>query len=280
MRKINKNIIPITKNKLTKNEEHLKDFFNTYKFHKYTLSQLELSKLAFVSEATISRFVKKLDLKNYREFSIWFNNKLIEFHNKYKIIKQDDNPISLQNLIYSYKYIFEDMIANINFQILDKLSKQILLSKKIVIFGMGSSSRVAIELASNLDRMNINATTSTDFHTFVPLIGSANKTTLFIFISNNFENKELRWAVKKLVNKAELAIITSKELSVYENKWFNYMIKYSKMNNDFFGVPLSNKQGQWIIIDIIISLIFEKIKNEDRENFVAGMKLLKEWENT
>lgn len=276
-KKNNKNIIPMSEHKLTKSEEYLKVFLDTYPKDTYKLSQKELSEEAFVSEPTISRFVRKHGFKNYREFAIWFNNEVVEFNKKYKRIAKDDNAISIQNLIYSYKYIFEDMTDKLDFDTLEKLANRINKSKKVVVFGLGSSMRAASEVSFNLSRLGVHAITPTDFHSFIPSIGPADKDTLFIFISNNFENKEIRWSVQRLAGKAKVAIITSKELSRFESNWFDYYIKYSKMNNEFFGIPLSNKQGQWLIIDIIFALVFQKVSPATRANFIKGMKALKEW---
>lgn len=275
--KVKKPIIFITGKKLTYSEELIIDFINSHKGNVFNFSQKELAKKTFTSEPTISRLIKKLNYKNYKDFLIKINYLISNMNKKYPIYKEDNNIHIAKNIINSHLYAVADGMDINVINNLEQLSERIIKQKGfLLIFGIGSSNRVAQELTTNFQRIRIRCISDSDFHRMLPIVNSANKNDTLILFSNKALNKEIAFITKVAMNNGVYVVLitTNGNPMVRPSK----IIHYKRIHADSYEVPVSSKTIQNIMGDVLFRMTLSKKPSLKRE-LRKSLKILDDWTN-
>lgn len=102
----------------------------------------------YVSEASLSRFSKKLGFSGYREFVFSFNANMKEN-------KRLDQLTSFS--IHKYQEVLEQTYQIVDNNQIIRIAKLLDSKKRVFIYGIGSSGLVAKEFASRLIRLGLDA---------------------------------------------------------------------------------------------------------------------------
>lgn len=124
----------------------------------------ELSKATGVSKATISRFCRRLGYANYRDFSLALAQEATANYSRInEDIKRGDSieDIAVAVLHTEHKALDEtlEMLRNID---LEALGDLILQAKRVMIFAVGGSACVAMDLYHKLCRLGISCAMQLD----------------------------------------------------------------------------------------------------------------------
>jgi Transcriptional regulators len=115
-----------------------------------------LAKSTQVSNATITRFVKKMNCHDFYEFKLQLANDLAK---KEPTIKPD----SISSEVYNfYNNVLDSTAQRIDPDQLKKVVNLISNGQRIYLFGIGSSGYTASEMTQRLLRMGISAFAMTD----------------------------------------------------------------------------------------------------------------------
>ena len=274
--KFNKPIIFVAGKKLTYSEELIIKFINSLEINVFDFSQKELAKETFTSEATISRLIKKLNYKNYKDFVIKINHVISDINKKYPLYKEDNKINIAKNIINSHLYAVSDGMDINVINSLNNLAEKILNNQKgfLFIFGLGSSNRAAKELTTNFQRVRIRCLSDSDFHRMLPIVNSANSNDILILFSNNALNKEIAFITKVAMNNGtNVFLITTNGNPIVKP---TEIIHYKRIHADSYEIPVSSKTIQNIISDVLFRMVLSK-KPSLKMELKKSLKILDNW---
>ncbi|WP_338991566.1 SIS domain-containing protein [Spiroplasma endosymbiont of Seladonia tumulorum] len=139
----------------------------------------------------------------------------------YEKIKQIKSSFNFQyndnlpNLIQKIKninlYSIFETINNLNLLELENIINCIFTSKRIFVFGVGSSSVICSELNDSLIKLGFNSYTSQDFHGQLLFLNSFNDNDLLILFSKSGRTREILELLKlSRKNNIKTVLVTTK----------------------------------------------------------------------
>ncbi|MDW2891560.1 MurR/RpiR family transcriptional regulator [Mesomycoplasma ovipneumoniae] len=242
--------------------------------------QSNLKSLANKTQSSItliSNLAKKLSFSSFKEmqfhvYYLFLNSAQIS--NKVKNQqKTDKNKLIIEQL---YKYYHNSLVQTLELVDLEKIqdfARKIIESKKIFIYGAGSSSIGASELAINLQKLGLNSVSFRDFHNF--LLVSVQSQALKILFSKSCKTKEINFVLKKFIeNNDNFIVITAKKQIDIPNK---NLIFYQTLEQKNRFISISSKINQQFISDVIFFSVANLISEQYEENYKKNLEILKEW---
>lgn len=256
MEEYHKSVVPIIESNyenLTNVEKTIADFFITNK-KQMDFSSKSISNFLFVSEASLSRFAKKLGFIGYREFVYRYQDAFME--------KEVITEEYMKEVLNTYQELLNKTYNLINSQQIRNVTKRIAKKKRVFIYGMGSSGLAAREFEMRFIRIGVDVEAITDSHLLMLNSGRITKDCLVIGISISGKTKEVISAMGEAAKKgADVILITSTNNSVYSSM-FDEVLLMSVKGNLEYGNVISPQFPVLIIIDIIYADFIE----EDRKN--------------
>lgn len=180
-------------------EKTIADYFINNKEHQ-KLSAKVVAQQLFVSEASLSRFSKKCGYKGFREFIFEYEKNISKY-----------NKEEISNLVINtYQDLLDSCHKIIDQKKMKKISQLLSKSKKVCVFGMGSSGIVAEEIHLRFMRLGLNIEAVHDSHRIKMLSSLANKESVIIAISLSGTTKEILQGISiAKSNGAKIIMITS-----------------------------------------------------------------------
>ena len=208
-------------------------------------SSKNISRLLYVSEATLSRFAKKCGYKGYREF-IFSYEKDLEFE-RASADKEKDVGLFTRKVQNSYQNLLQE-----SFQMLDE--KQI---RRIAgVYGIGSSGYVAQEFQLRFMRIGLDVVAITDSQMMQMSAALVEKDMLVIAISLSGKTKEIIDSIK-IAKKREAAVIfiTAKP-EVEVASLCDEVLRVAALKNLDAGTKISPQFSILVMIDVLYSYYF------------------------
>lgn len=248
MKKYQKSIVPHIESlydNFTPSEKIIADFF-IRNSEEVDISSKNLSKMLFVSEASISRFAKKCGFDGYRQFAFI-----------YKQSFQESTPnitaSYTRQVLDTYQELLNKSYALIDEKQMKRVVDIISSKKKIYIYGIGSSGLVAQEMKLRLMRLGVNVEAISDSHIMKMNSVLIDEDCLVIGISVSGNTKEVTNSLKEASNRgASVVLITSKQdedMKTYCDEMFFIAIKEHLEN----GKAISPQFPVLVIVDILYS---------------------------
>ncbi len=149
------------------------------------ISISELAEKSSSSEATIVRFSKKLGFSGFQDFKISFASYSAAEPTNPNISKSD-RCIDIFSKVANDIYVSLEKTKNsIDKDAFENASEAIANARRVVIFGLGSSSSVALDAAHKFMRTGINAMSYSDNHLQVIAASQLSKKDVAIGISHS-----------------------------------------------------------------------------------------------
>lgn len=210
----------------------------------YEMSIKELSLKLNVTEYSINKFCKKLNIDN--------------FDNLLSIIKE----ISESSSIYSNHIFknsiekFSNFISKLNESQITKICELILKYKYPLILFCNNSKNIAQYLEQNLNYLNIKSklTSSTK------QVAKQKDIDLIIYISNNNDEKIINSTLKSIQNKTIITISNTIIKEAHDNSSIFIYIDDNKLFKNF---STSCNSMYFILLDLIISKLIELINSKN-----------------
>lgn len=185
----------------TDSEKKIADYF-IFNNDKKDFSATKITKELFISNATLTRFSKKCGFKGYREFIFEYEKSLVENYTKSKNLTQKVFNTYDDILRKGYSLIDDDQII--------RICNLIINSKKIYVYGIGSSGVVAREFKIRFMRLGVNVEYIVDEHIMKMNEAIVDENSLVIGITLSAKKGIIRESLKVAKNKkAKTVIITS-----------------------------------------------------------------------
>jgi len=175
-----------------------------------TMGIEELASQLDVSKSTISRFVKKIGCKNFVDFRLQFINTEDPVDVTGVQGQFDEEKQTSVEIYHLYQHVITQTQEKMNQVDIEKLVKWIAESRRVFIYGLGSSGYTTEEFGQRLIRMGIQTVTATESHMMLITSNIMNRDDLVIGISNSGNTIEVNRALMNAKKSgAKTAAITS-----------------------------------------------------------------------
>lgn len=145
-----------------------------------------------VSDATIFRFCKKINLKGFQELKITLATELAEgLDNNYgneQITKNDTEQTIINKVFKANITALSDTLVSVDSKLIEKASDAILSSDQIVFYGNGGSGIVAMDAHHKFLRTGLKVSVYTDSHLQLMSLAQLTKNDAIVIISHSGSN--------------------------------------------------------------------------------------------
>ncbi|MDY3196571.1 MAG: MurR/RpiR family transcriptional regulator [Paracholeplasma sp.] len=228
--------------------------------HKEDLKDFGIEKIAeaaYTSPASVVRMCKKLGYKGFKDFKIDFilaNAKVeipegSEYSDVILTKKFNTGKTAIENNIR----VLEDTLKLYNEEVVEEAAQVIMNSRKILIFGKGSSYIVCKDLEMKLRRINKFAIAQGESHEQLIDASFINQRDVIIFISNSGKTKEIiSAALLAKENKAKIIAITKLGTSILADL-ADICIYTSSLESEFRSAAMTSRISQLAVVDALFS---------------------------
>ena len=239
--------------KMTAVERSVADFFIGNK-DDMDFSSKNISRVLYVSEATLSRFSQKCGYKGYREFIFSYERDL-KFEQKSEGTEKDVGLFAhrVQN---SYQKLLQE-----NFRILDeeqvrRVAGMLNVSKRVLIFGIGNSGYAAEEFQLRFMRIGMDVNAVTDSHMMKIGAALAGEETLVIAITLSGETAEVLESIRIAKSRGASIICITAVSGSSVAKESQEVIQVAALKNLDTGTKISPQFSILAIMDVLYSYYF------------------------
>lgn len=216
-----------------------------------TMNISTLAKMVNVSNATITRFVKKMNCHDFYDLKL----KLASSDSKQT---KEITKGSIADEVFSfYKDVLGDTAEKIDQAELNQVVKLISNCRRIYVFGIGSSGYTAQEMAQRLIRMGITAYPMTESHIMYITSGIIQKDDVILALSSSGNTNDLNEAAELAQkNHAKVIAITGVKTSpLFNLADYPILVK----NSDFIDNThfINSQFAMTYVLDIITTLLLE-----------------------
>ncbi|MGL5123134.1 MAG: MurR/RpiR family transcriptional regulator [Fusobacteriaceae bacterium] len=236
-------------NTFSQKEKKIADYILTHKNDIKNVSITNLSKLIGISTSTITRFSKKIKCESFVQMKMKLN------------VESVNRPVKKENIfsaVYDYySEVIEKTNKLINKNLILKITEKIKKSKKIYIYGVGSSGLTAQEFMQRLLRMGFNVSSISDSHMMIINSAILSKDDLVIGISISGETKEiinsLRIAQKNYAYTIGITAFPNSSIKNYSQDLIVICASNLICKKDFINAQFSSMY----LIDLISTILLE-----------------------
>ena len=242
---------------LSKAEKKVADYIINSPDQVIYLSVAELAQNSGVSDPTVVRTCQKIGLSGYQELKVTLAQDIVSpLQSIHEEILEDDSIKTVidkvfQSTIHALTYT-RDILRDQN---LEAAAQAIMEAHKIIIFGLGNSHAIAVDLQHKLMRLGCNATAYTDPHMAAIAAAYVGEGDVVFAISHSGSSKDT-------VENARLAKENGATLIGLSNIGTTPLSKIADINlhtasreTRYRIVALSSRIAQIAIIDAIYTLI-------------------------
>lgn len=217
-------------------------------------SAKRISALLYVSDATLSRFAKKCGYKGYREFIFAYERDLKEEVDN--SVREKDISMFTQKVQNSYQRLLQE-----NFRILDenqirRIAGLLNSSKRVFVYGMGSSGNVAEEFQLRFMRIGLDVTAVTDSQMIQMSAALVEEGMLVIAVSLSGTTKEIVESIRIAKSRnAKVIFITANPRPEISGRC-DEVLRVAYLKNLDTGTKISPQFSILVMIDILYSYYF------------------------
>ncbi|MBQ3088148.1 MAG: MurR/RpiR family transcriptional regulator [Clostridia bacterium] len=243
--------IKLLYDKMGKAEKRIADWIFENPGKIISLSIVELAEQCECGEATIVRFAKRLRLNGFQElkFSLASENGGSPASNH---ITESDSAFEIYQKVCNDIYLsLEKTKSSLKENLLGEAAEKICKANKIVIFGLGNSSAIAIDASHKFMRAGLNAISYTDNHMQVIAASHLKENDVAIGISHSGSSKDVVEALKiaKEHNATTIAITNSGKSPILRQS--DIVLSTASEETRYNILALNSRIAQLAIIDTL-----------------------------
>lgn len=226
---------------------------------------VELASLSGVSEATVSRFCRKCNMKSFHHLKITLAKEIVEDDENNISVSSDvsENNIkgSLQNILANKIEEIKQTIFSINEIELSKILEVLKKANSVQFVAVGNTIPVALDGTYKFNQIGIPAVSNTIWETQLAYTYNLKKEDVVIIISNSGASKRL-FTIAKVANEigATTISITNNENSPIA-KITTYHIKTATREKLFLDEYYFSRISAFVVIEILY--LFLTVGKED-----------------
>ncbi len=256
--------IKLLYDKMGKAEKKVADWIFSNPGKIISLSIVELAELCKCSEATIVRFSKRLGLSGYQELKISLASEsgdpIVSTH-----ISSTDTAFEIyQKVCNDIYFSLEKTKKSLDPKKIQEAAGKLESAKKVVIFGLGNSSPIALDASHKLMRAGLNAIAYTDNHMQVIAASHLSENDIAIGISHSGSSKDIIDALKVAKEHGATTIAITNEGKSPILKQSDIVLATSSDETKYNILALNSRIAQLAIID---TLYFHIVFNRSEASF-------------
>lgn len=256
-------MLPLIESKyeeLTESEKIIADYFlNT---EDEDLSSKTVSSKLYVSESALTRFAKRLGLSGYREF-IYFLNRNRD--------NQADSIVCRKSPVFdTYEEILKKTYNLYDEEKCKTLTQYILNSKRIYIYGVGSSGYLAEEFAHRLIRLGLDAEAVINTHEILLNQVRIKDNDFIMGISYSGKSIEVIEALKSGAEKKAKTALLVANYSEILDEYFDIIILLAHKQNLEYSNIISPQFPAMILLDTLFKDLYDK-RQESGEVYMESV---------
>lgn len=269
-------------NSLTKSEQKVADVILSDNEKIIYSTITDFSEICDVSDATVLRFCRSIGFKGYQSFKL---DLAIEIANLKNEVKQEEHSEITsgdtiegiaRKTISNNTFAINETMSLLDLKALDRAVDLIVHSKKIIFFGSGLSQITAQDAVYKLMVIGIDVSTFADNHIQLMQASLLSSSDVAIGISFSGSTKDT-YEVLKTAKKAGAKIISiTHHAKSPITKISDIVLIHGSKEGPLEGGLLSSKMSQLIVIDILYSVIFGRIKEIANYKKEVTLKALSE----
>jgi len=237
--------------KMGKAEKRIADWIFENPGKIISLSIVELAEQCGCGEATIVRFAKRLKLNGFQElkYSLAAENggspartNITESDSAFEIYQKVCNDIYLS---------LEKTKSSLKEELIGEAAEKICKADKIVVFGLGNSSAIAIDASHKFLRAGLNAIAYTDNHMQMIAASHLGENDIAIGVSHSGSSKDIVEALKvaKDHNATTIAITNSGKSPILKQS--DIVLSTASEETQYSILALNSRIAQLAIIDTL-----------------------------
>lgn len=271
-----KQTIEAAYDKMTEVERSIADFFvsNT---EKRNFSSRSISKMLYVSEATLSRFAQKCGYKGYRELIFSYERDL-ESEKKYVGSEQGISMVT-KKVRNTYQALLEKEFEILDESQIRRVAGMMNTSDKVLVCGMGSSGYAAEDLSFRFMRIGLDISAVTDSQIMKISATFADEKTMVIAVSLSGETAEVVECARIAREKgAQVICITAAPESALAKECME-VLRVATCKNLDTGLKISPQFSILAVADVIFSYYFENDSYFKTQQYRATLQAIRgKWE--
>ncbi|EMJ6826284.1 TPA: MurR/RpiR family transcriptional regulator [Clostridioides difficile] len=243
----------------------------------------QIAKESKIGEATITRFVKKMNFNGLQDFKVTLAQEISTINKKNIINKniQNDEPAldTAKKLLSSNVTTLENTVEIINSKDVHDCARLIINAKKVYFIGIGYSGIIAQDSNYKFMRIGLNCVSFDSSHTMIMMSSIMEEGDLIIAISHSGETEEIIKTVKLArANNTKIISITenkNSELKDISDVHLSYVSGETVLETG----SISSKLAQFFIIDLVYTQVVKELSNEAIERKIKTTNAIKLFKN-
>lgn len=241
----------------TQVEKVIADYFLTENIQDF--SSKSVAKKLYVSEASLSRFAKKMGFSGYREFVFSFNSNLKEN-------KRLDQLTEFA--IYKYQEVLERTYKIVDNSQMIRITNMLNSSKRVFVYGIGSSALAASEFCLRFIRLGLDVEALNSSDKIRLNTTRISSDSLVIGISVSGRNKEVLEGLRLAHEKGATTILLTSNLVEGNDKITNEIVLLAHLKN----ITVSHIISPQIPVLIMIDVIYTHYLNHNQSDKLESLK--------
>lgn len=244
MRTYNQSVLPLIEmaySKLTPLEKRVADYFMN-QVNDENLSSKAVSQRLYVSEASLSRFAKKVGFKGYRQF-------VYAYQDSQQVVK--DLDVLTKQVLNFYQKVLEKTYSLIDNDQMVRVAKMLDEYKRIYLYGIGSSGVVGREFKLRFMRLGLDVDYLVEAHSIRMNITRIDENSLVFGISVSGQTSEVIDGLKAAKEKGAKTVMLSAYNRYKYRDYYDEFILMSGLKNLAVSDKISPQIPALIMIDIL-----------------------------
>lgn len=172
------------------------------------MSTQQLAKNAQVSSATISRFCKSVGTKGFPDLKILLSAEMATVDTIQQEIKPTDSLDTIkQQLTLRINNVLVETESLVENEAIASTTKLIKNAEDLVVYGLGASQVVAMDLTQKFIRLGKSVLETQDIHLIISSLVAKPKNKVVVLISNSGEKKESN-TIASVCNELSIPVIS------------------------------------------------------------------------
>ncbi len=243
--------IKLKYDKLGKTEKRIAEWIFENPGKIISISIVELAEQCECGEATIVRFAKKLGLNGFQELKFSLASENGGSPASTNITERDSAFQMYQKVCNDIYMSLEKTKGSLDENLLELAAQKICKAKKILIFGLGNSSAIAMDASHKFMRAGLNAFAYTDNHMQVISASHLEKGDVAIGISHSGSSRDIVEALQlaKEHNATTIAITNRGKSPILKHS--DIVLSTSSQETQYNILALNSRIAQLAIIDTL-----------------------------
>lgn len=253
---------------LRKSEKKVADYLLLNQERAERMTIKELAKVVGVSQTTVVRFVKALNLESYSELRdaiVRERTLKREDYDNYQLFKEEgvfskDFTKELPGKIIAKNIrSLEETLKNISIREYERAIKAIIEAENIVVFGVEDSNTPMYNLTTKLLYLGLNVSMQTDYYHQMVRANNMKKDDLAIGISYTGNSIQTIDVLKSAKNRGARILVITNSSDSKINEYSDISL-YTASDQFLYGGALYSRVSQLAIIDMLyVGVIFSDI---------------------